>query len=275
MIKFLKFALFVAVVFTIQFLCRKATDDFAVELIKAPLLKAGSLQNKEIQAILEQPFHYLGSGGQCYAFASEDSQYVLKVFKQHHLHLPSFVAKVVPDFINEKFQRKQRELLVSCKIAANELCSETGVIYLHLDDEEGVPERIHLIDKIKISHHVPSSHLPFVLQKRAVPFFQRLNELNGVEAKSAIDALVRLVETRCEKGIGDVDPFLDRNFGFIGDEVVEFDIGPFSYDPMLKYPEHKRREMYFELCAFQRRLCKKHPELSLHLQDHLDKLLHE
>jgi hypothetical protein len=274
-IKLVKFALFLGLLFAVQFLCRKATDDFAIELIKQPLQQSEASITTDLSAILEQKFHYLGSGGECYCFASEDGEYVLKFFKQHHLRLPSFIAKISPEFLKEKFARKERDLLISCQIAANELSNETGVIYLHLEDERGVPNHIHLIDKLGIAHKVPSHSLPFVLQKRAVPLLQRLQEMSGAQARSAIDSLVDLVRRRCEKGIADADPFLDRNFGFIGEKIVEFDIGPFSYDPMLKYPEHTRREMYFELSAFQRRLCAQYPDLSLYLQDHIDKILHE
>jgi len=275
MIKLVKFVLFLGFLFAVQFFCRKATDNFAIELIKQPLQKAEAPVNPEISSILQQPFYYLGSGGQCYAFASEDGLYVLKTFKQHHLRLPSLIAKISPEFLREKFEKKERDLFISCKISGNELAKETGVIYLHLEDIPGVPNHIQLIDKLNISHDVPSHSLPFVLQKRAVPLFQRLKEINEPQAKEAIDRLVGLVRSRCEKGIADVDPFLDRNFGFIGNDVVEFDIGPFSYDPMLKYPEHARREIYFELSAFQRRLCKHYPGLALYLQDHIEKILHE
>src|SRR5258706_12163985 len=72
-----------------------------------------SAQEKEnIDKILTEPFSFLGSGGQCYAFVSKDEKYVLKFFKQKANPCPLFN---------------------SCKIAYETLKEETGMLALHLN----------------------------------------------------------------------------------------------------------------------------------------------
>ena len=52
-----------------------------------PLPKEGD----DIQSYFMHPYTYLASGKHCYAFKSEDGQYVLKFFKQKHMQTQSLV----------------------------------------------------------------------------------------------------------------------------------------------------------------------------------------
>src|ERR1700724_132490 len=85
------------VLFGLARLYYRLTDDFRLSNMtyslpfKAPW-ESPSLtpeQHRELAQILNQKFFYIGKGAQCYAFASDDQQYVLKFFKFKHLK-PSF-----------------------------------------------------------------------------------------------------------------------------------------------------------------------------------------
>ncbi len=39
---------------------------------------------REVQALLQKPFHYIGEGAQCFAFESTDKSCVIKLFKKEH-----------------------------------------------------------------------------------------------------------------------------------------------------------------------------------------------
>ena len=79
--------------FGIARLYYRLTDDFRLanityELPFKPSWKVPSLTKEEysrLAQITNQKFTYIGKGAQCYAFASEDGEYVLKFFKFKHL----------------------------------------------------------------------------------------------------------------------------------------------------------------------------------------------
>ena len=259
-------------------LCKKTTDGFALEWIKYPLKDISTIAiDPEIGKILRQPFHYLGKGGQCFAFLSDDGQFVLKVFKQHHLRLPALVQPLVPKSIVEQFKRKEQHFLTSCHIASTDFAEETGVVFSQTTQYlSGLPSHILLNDPLHIAHEVPLAKLPFVLQKKAILVDVHLENLMKQgrieEAKLAIDQLIALVKKRCEKGIADNDPVLNRNFGFIEERAVEIDIGSYSYDSLLKMPEYMHRELFFELHHFHDHLYGCFPELAAHVEKVLQNL---
>ncbi|MFI5335070.1 MAG: hypothetical protein ACHQT8_07955, partial [Chlamydiales bacterium] len=116
-----------------------------------------------------QPFTFLDSGLEFYAFLSADKQHVLKFFKQHHVKQADFLAKCSPLFNNLKREKRERlkGSFASCKIAFEELQEETGLLYLHLaKTDENLPI-VTLIDKLGIAHRVALDELPFLAQKRA------------------------------------------------------------------------------------------------------------
>ncbi len=277
--RFLKFAGFAALFFFVQSLCKKVTDGFALEWIKHPLPEIAEAipVDPQIVKILEQPFHYLGRGGQCFAFLSEDGQFVLKVFKQHHLRLPSIIHPFVPSSIIDFFQRKEEQFLTSCKIASQDFAEGTGVISSQLTHHlPSLPSHILLYDPLHNPHRVSSARLPFVLQRKATLVDAYLGKLmeqgKTQEAKQAIDGLISLVKQRCQKGIYDNDPVLNRNFGFIDQQAVEIDIGSYSYEPRLKSPDYMRRELFFELHHFHDHLYGPYPELAAYVELHLKEL---
>ena len=75
--------------------CDQQTDRFSIARIHSdlpfnPAWETAFLsaeKKAELRKLLDQKFHYLGCGGQCFAFASEDGSYVVKFFK-HKVRKP-------------------------------------------------------------------------------------------------------------------------------------------------------------------------------------------
>ena len=228
----IKIFLYIGIFFAIQQLCHRVTDGFRVYKITSklpynekwdsPLLI--SEDKLKIHQILNQKFHYLGCGLQCYVFRSDDDNYVIKVFKHHHMRpvgwinyvrLPGKLDKMRTDLIKTRERRLKRNFL-SYKIAYENFKDETGVIYIHLNKTHEFDKGLILIDPIGIEHPIDLNNTEFILQKKAALVYPTLEkkiqsgDLKG--AKDCLDSLLKLILDRGKKGIADLDPVVWRNF---------------------------------------------------------------
>ncbi len=119
-------------------------------------------QSFHLQAF-DQPYEYLGSGAQFYAFVSRDKCFVLKLFKTHH---GLFATK-------EKKRNRISRLFKSAKLAEEFLSEETGILLLHLAKTKHFGE-ITISDPLHIAHLLNLDRTAFVLQKYAQPAAMRL-----------------------------------------------------------------------------------------------------
>lgn len=263
----LKIFAFIALFVVTERLCHKATDGFKINNIRSDLAfdvtrETASPSPQEMQAIVEilsQPFTYLGSGGQAYAFLSQDKKTVLKFFKHHHLHSP--------------FSSSEKERAVffeSCKLSFDLLRDETALLFAHLNKSSSWSKKVTLIDKLGISHTLDLGDLEFVLQKRAslaLPAVKKLvRTQKKEEAREAISAIVSLIARRCEKGIKDHDNGMRRNMGMLEGDAVSIDIGSFSKDPKLAQKAGMHREIKEKTWRLERFLKRSDPELWNHYE---------
>ncbi|HSX11969.1 MAG TPA: hypothetical protein VLF61_00570 [Rhabdochlamydiaceae bacterium] len=213
------------------------------------------------ETLLSQPFYFLGSGVQYYAFVSEDQKTVLKIVKPYHL-CPNFILSPFPQVLAKRKKRLDA-IFQSAKIAYEELKEETGLHFLHLNRTAGKYPHIKLYDKLGICHEVSLDDTAFALQKKADAYFSH------TDLRSMIDQTIALIRHRCEKGIACSDAVLSKNFGFSGEQAMEIDIGSFTRNPLLAKPYAIQRELLFETAPLKERL-KEEPEL---LQYYYEKLL--
>ncbi|NGX26325.1 MAG: hypothetical protein K940chlam6_00241 [Chlamydiae bacterium] len=97
-------ALFFIGFIAVERFCHKQTQGFQLQKIQADLphnsdwetLLPGDHTSQRLQTILSQPYSFLNSGGESYAFVSKDGKYVLKFFKLHHMRPKSFADKFLP-----------------------------------------------------------------------------------------------------------------------------------------------------------------------------------
>lgn len=238
----LKFILFLFLFFMIERFCHRQTDGFSITKIHSnlafhPEWDVGEISIDEkacVEKILSQPFSYLASGGSCYVFASQDGRYVLKLFKHHHLDpMTRLQSLPLPSFLRyklEKRAKKRERVFSSCKSAFTQLKEMTGLVYVQLNKQKLFKTRLTLIDKLGIKHEILLDEIEFLLQKKAEMAYSHIDrliaygDLEGAEA--AVSELSRLVQEIAKSGFKDLDPNLDTNFGFIGNQAVKIDVGP-------------------------------------------------
>lgn len=282
---FLSLALFVA----IERFCHKQTAGFSLNKIgstsSAPLIPQAVLDEDNV--FFDQPYHFLGSGGQCYAFLSEDGNTVLKLFKNHHVRLwnwlSSFSLPGKLDSFRRQFLENNRHqspaFFESCCIAFKDFRDRSGLIYLHLGKTAHIHKKLTLYDKIGVVHQIDLDQVDFALQKRVEMPREKLRTLiqkNDLdEAKACIDSIVGLILERCQKGIRDRDPNIRRNLGFIGTHAVEIDLGSFTKEESQKQPEVYLAELEQNTRKLKIWLERHCPELSCYLSKQIETIERE
>lgn len=269
--------------------CDIRTDGFSVARIHSDLSYRSdwetaplSPENKiKLESGLEQKFHYLGCGGQCFAFGSEDGRYVIKFFK-HKIRKPySYFLKLpLPWPLSERQKRYLEKALfklnrdfTSYKIAYEELQEETGVIYIHLNKGPFPSPSVTIVDKLGIEHQIALDKVEFVIQSKAELVYSRIEGLmvkgDLAEARQALRAILEVIVSRCKKGIFDEDPRIHRNFGFVNDKPIFIDVGRFVRDPLRKDPSVYKADLRTITKRFRSWLNESYPELVTILDEEL------
>ena len=122
-------------------------------------------------------------------------------------------------------------LFQSTLLAWQRLQEETGLIHLQLNCKPHSIDPIALYDRLGCKHTLDLSRTEYLLQKRAQPAYQRIHQLMArgeiAHAMRCLDRILDLIARIRMKGIWDRDPNVEINFGFVGDEAIEFDLGSF------------------------------------------------
>lgn len=233
---------------------------------------------KEIDLILSQKFTFLARGSQAFAFISEDKKHVLKLFKQHKWH-PKNILGYIPVSCNPYYQdylqrqRKQMAVLNSCKTALLHVQEDTGVIYAHLNPSPLAIPPMTLIDKRGKAWTLDLGKSCFLLQKKADLFYPHIQVLMGNSdvngAKYAITSTLNLLERFIDIGVFENNAILRKNFGFIENEAIQFDIGKFKFDASRKT---NKNEIRIITRSFRRWINKNYPELNSHFDEKLNAL---
>lgn len=272
--------LILACFFMVERFCHRETQGFRLSKVRSTLTHDPRWETtsnppvESIKAPLSQPYYFLNSGGEAYAFVSEDGHYVLKLFKHHHMRPKSPLDFLIPPPFKNRWRNRRIEkletLFTSCKLAADLFREETALIYLHLNKTRDLNIKLKLFDPIGCRHKISLDALEFALQKRAAEAYPTLTalvaagEIEG--AKRRVESLITLIETRCNAGLADHDA-RKRNFGFVGSNAVEFDLGSFSYNRELKTSAGKKKVLMLESLRLRSWLKKNHPELVEVLDD--------
>jgi len=208
-------------------------------------------ETQQVKDILKRPFSYFGSGRTCYAFLSDDGTYVLKLFKQRRMRPFSRFEKILGYGLIPHCQKKlqqrlsnRNKLFTSFKIAHHDLKEETALIYLHLQPSNHLKQPLFLTSKDGQPFTLDADSMEFLIQKRAERTFPALTnmiETGQIEAaQNAIDSIVELITTRCQKQIDDDDNNCERNIGLLDGKAIEIDIGEFTYNPQISSSDVKQ-----------------------------------
>jgi hypothetical protein len=260
----------------------KFTDGFSVARIHSALSynpewatpPPTKQERIELEKILSQKFHYLGCGGQCFAFASEDDQYVIKFFKHRFRKPYSFFYRFLEKKRNKAISKHTRDF-TSYKIAYEDLREETGLVYIQLNKGPRLRKSVTIVDKLKIAHQIELDDVEFIVQKKGELVYSRMEELmkeNDIAgARAVMRAMLDVIVSRCRKGIFDEDAGIHRNFGFIGDKPFFIDIGRFRRDPSRQLPDVYNHDLQLITKRFRAWLEESYPPLALALDEELNR----
>lgn len=194
------------------------------------------VQNHLLGQVLKQKFTYLGRGSQCYAFISEDGQWVLKMFKTKHLK-PSPLLALIPSIGKfEDYKRsveadkrcKLETMLNSYKLAYDIYRPESGCLYVHLNQSKKLNKAVLVADKLGRYWTVDLDKLAFVIQQKAVPLRDEMDQLLSrgdlERAKKRIRQTFALYLRQYALGIHDLEKEVMNNNGFVGEKPVHFGV---------------------------------------------------
>ncbi len=264
-----------------------------------------SLEQKgEIEKLLAQRYRFLGAGSECFAFASEDGEVVIKFFKLDIFRPLYFHRGLLLDDHSqqagtlsnhpwlqtrwsEPWETAKRRIfgmrefriqrsLSSIHLAHSALKEETGLLYLHLNPSlasQEFQQKLTIVDPSGIEHQIDLNQTRFFLQRKALPtekHFSRLRDSGDIQqARASIDSLLQMIRQRCQKGFADRD-VLDRNFGFIGPHAIEIDSGSFVSNPEMKKSRSSKLELYFATRELREWLEENYSELLPYLESKID-----
>lgn len=284
--------LLIAIVKFVPDFCAKQTDEFSLCRLQSafpsdPNWDTPPLNDSdqfEFKRAIAQQYHYLGSGGQCFAFESEDGQYVIKFFR-HKLRKPQrwLLSLPLPEPLALKQAKAYNRLLNkhhrdfnSYKLAYEVLKEETGLICIHLNKTSKIGHHLTVSDKLHIRHQIDLDQTEFILQKKAelvYPSITKMMEEGHIEeAKKSLHAILGLIVSRCQKGIFDEDPRIQCNVGLIGTEAIFIDVGRFKKDEQRSDPEVYMHDLAEINHRFKGWLAENHPSLVPVLEEEMEQL---
>jgi hypothetical protein len=252
-------------------------------------------EEKAILELLDQPFTFLGSGSECFAFLSQDKKTVIKFFKLDYLRpvyffrglfaedhsksagtlssiypwlsLPSPFDSLAKRVLGMREYRIARTFN-SVKLSYDNLKEETGLIYLHLNPTSSFHKKLILYDPNGIAQEVDLDTARFYIQNCATPLEKHLLALKENQeqkrAEQCIASLCDLILKRCCKGFADRDPY-NKNFGFIADRAIEIDTGSFIPNLHMKEPRFYKQELLFIGLGLKKWAKDHYPELLAHI----------
>ncbi len=268
-------------------------DGFSIERIYTKLpnspeweFAVSSEKQKEVVAILAQPFHYLGHGFQFYAFESADGKYVLKFFRHQRLHPPVLYdwfpdVAIVRDLKAKKSLKRQERvdsLFSSIKIAYEAIPQETGLVFVHLNKTKNQFQPVMLIDLMGQEYRTSLDDTEFLLQEKATFIKQTIKGLMSAgqldEAKKRINQIFELMKEVSAKGVLDLDGALisKNNIGFIKDRAIYIDTGKFVLRESIKTKERFQQDLK-RLKPLHKWLVSRYPPLAAHFDKQQKKAL--
>ena len=265
-----KTSLFILFFILCERFCYTQTEGFTPsKIIAAGSEKSDVLEN---QAVFSRPFYFLGSGKQFYAFESEDGTVVIKFIKQSRRKPIPWLAKLplpkpvshLRDAYLQKREKRLVDLVESCRLASVELAQETGIISTHLVISK--PSlTITLFDKLGIAHRVELGATQFLLQKKAT----LLTHLS----KNSIDEMIKLTKDLSCKGIINLDPMIQRNFGLCENKMIALDFGSLKKDQKSASFPGFQRAVFLQLLSLREYLQNNQPQDVAYFDEQIQKTL--
>jgi hypothetical protein len=252
--KILSVLIFSAFMIYLPFLVERGNGSFrlAKTAIDVPFNPAWESDppSPELCSILAKPFHYLSRGMQAFVFESEDGQFVIKLFRCLPKIHPwrQFIRK---NFLNRKDkhtpEQKIELLFGACTLAYTEAADLTGLVYIHLNSTKELLEPTYLVNRMGRKIPVDLNRCRFAIQKKGTSVSKAFKDAICAHDRDKYirlaQSFVSLVQERASRNISNLDQKLGDNFGFIGEQAIEWDFGRYSFNANLKEPKNKEAEI--------------------------------
>lgn len=244
----------------IERFCYFQTDGFILSKILLDTSPISVSQTND--PLFSQPLTFLGAGKQFYAFETADHQYVVKFMKfSRRRPLPWLEKITLPSFLNlwktnylANRSKRLANLEYSSRLALTYLSEETGLISYPSLNQTAI-----LIDKLGIRHSISLAQTKFLIQKKAFLFTEYFNQ-NPSQAQPLISSYIQTIASQCRKGICNLDPMLERNYGVVNNQMILMDIGSLLAHSKLHTSAGIQREIFLELLPLRAWLQNHYPE---------------
>lgn len=288
--------LFLAIAFCLPFLALLAApwlrnEDFhaamdarGISLFQEAPTEASKADDDRLRDILQQPFTYLGEGGQSFVFASADGNYVIKIFNIGRMRPVAWILSLpdwplVRTYKQEHLEKRQRRLervFNGHRLAYEKLRDESALIALHLAPSQ-IETLVRLYDKHGQEHQVDLSHDAFVIQKKSElvsALFKRLLDADRVDDVTArIEGVFALYRSEFSQGIRDRDHGIMHNVGFIDEKPMHMDVGMLMRDEQMQDPAKQSAELAKVGAKIKSWVRKHYPLYNEKLSDFIDSRL--
>lgn len=179
-------------------------------------------------------FTYLGQGLQSVAFENEDKTIVLKFFIKNKIRSKSHQLKASLNFFSDKSKKqdkkkaKLKKLIQNYAMYFDKLQEHSSVLAIQSGHFLKEPLIVELIDQDLKAEKIDLNQYAFVIQKKADLFLDKIQSQQSLEDKKAYVRLMKeFLKKRATNGFTDIKRTMsmEKNYGFIGDLPVQFDIG--------------------------------------------------
>ena len=256
-----------------------AKDGFQISRVRSWNVPEKYPISEEAKKALCQSYRYIGRGHQCYAFASEDGQYVLKLPRTDRYQTP-FWMQFFPEKRKEKeedVQHREKALLESFRISYEELSDQTALLAFRMGSGSENLGNLQIQDRLGRSYVLPVHQTPFLLQRK-FPILMRcfesaLDKGKREEAAQILDRFLEAIYDRAMRGVLNKDPSFMRNFGYDGTKAYQIDVGSFYRKEGIAGFVAFHRSIKDTIGPVRQWLKMKDPDLEAHLDEKLHELL--
>lgn len=193
----------------------------------------------DLTPFLNQPFYYLGSGNQMFAFLSQDETLVLKFIKFHTFPIWNDSPK--------KWGKWER-VLNSFYLADKYGKENSGLLYVHLPGDALSFNPVTLYDQAGKNHVVDLNQVFFAVQRKAIPtgtYLRRFLDKDDPQAAlTHLLALLNFFDEEWQHDLYDNDHNIMINTGFVDDRPIRIDTGKLTqlHHPLSEKERMKERE---------------------------------
>lgn len=266
--RILFFFAFVSLLFCIPALSVRATHGFrlgkmALDLYSNPAWDVAP-PNEEtlatVQQMLSRPLRYLNHGAQSYVFETEDKQFIIKLFRYDqrvHPWREWFRTHLFGKPKRLRHDAKIHRLFTACKIAYEQAPDLTGLYYVHLNQTRELLPTARLIDRLGRSYDLDMNRYRFAIQHRARPFREVVQEAidsgDSSKCERLLASFASLLNERGLRQIRNSDTKVAPNFGFWGEQAIEWDFGNYWIDPQMQsasFRQFEREQFAFQVRNF-------------------------